>query len=97
MANLPDFRAVLDAVPGLCLILLPDDPVYTIIAANQAYALAAATGVKDLVGQGLLPDDNLLASLRKVVASKTRHAMPAQNGGGRYWAPSKYSASRQDW
>lgn len=91
LAPLPDFRAVFDAVPGLYLILLPDDPTYTIVAVNDAYAAATMTTAGDIVGRGVFevfpdnPDDadasgekNLLASLRHVLATKARHTMPAQ-------------------
>ena len=90
-APLPDFRAVFDAVPGLYLILLPDDPTYTIVAVNHAYAEATMTTADDIIGRGLFeffpdnPNDadasavkNLLASLRQVLATKVTHTMPAQ-------------------
>jgi PAS domain S-box-containing protein len=90
-APLPDFRAVFDAVPGLYLILLADDPTYTIVAVNRAYAEATMTNADDIVGRGLFevfPDNpadvdasgekNLRASLRQVLATKTPHTMPAQ-------------------
>jgi PAS domain S-box-containing protein len=110
--SLPDFRALFDAVPGLYLVLLPNDPTYTIVAANHAYAHATLTNAEQIVGRGLFevfpdnPDDpkasgvqNVLASLRHVLATKARHTMPAQKydirrprelGGGfeeRYWSP----------
>jgi PAS domain S-box-containing protein len=68
----PNTAAVLDAVPGLCLILLPDDPIYTVVAAS--------TSAQDLVGQGLFPDDKLLAWLRQVVATKSSDALLGENG-----------------
>ncbi len=111
-AGRPDFQALFEAVPGLYLVLLPNDPTYTIVAANQAYAKATLTDAAEIVGRPLFqvfPDNpadpeatgvrNLLASLRQVLATKARHAIPAQKydirrpddqGGGfeeRYWSP----------
>jgi len=110
--SLPDFRALFDAVPGLYLVLLPNDPTFTIVVANNAYAQATLIKAEEIVGRGVFevfpdnPDDpqasgvqNLLASLRHVLATKARHTMPAQKydirrpkelGGGfeeRYWSP----------
>lgn len=87
----PDFRALFEALPGLYLILLPNDPVYTIAAVNNAYAQATLTNPKEIVGRGLFevfPDNpadhnasgvqNLLASLRIVQATHGKHIMLAQ-------------------
>jgi PAS domain S-box-containing protein len=87
----PDFRALFDAVPGLYLVLLPNDPIYTIVATNHAYAEATLINQDEVVGRGLFevfpdnPDDpqasgmrNLQASLRLVLATKARHTMPVQ-------------------
>src|ERR1035441_5439183 len=87
----PDFRAIFNAVPGLYLIVLPDDPKFTIIAANNEYAEATLTDPQEIVGRGLFevfPDDpedsqatgvrNLRASLRQVVTTRARHTMAAQ-------------------
>jgi len=88
---LPDFRALFDAVPGLYLILLPDDPVFTIAAINQAYAAATLTRPEEIIGRPLFevfpdnpgdPDasgvENVRASLRQVIATKAKHAMAVQ-------------------
>jgi PAS domain S-box-containing protein len=107
-----DFRALFDALPGLYLVLLPNDPSYTIVVANKAYAQATLTNQDEIVGRGLFelfPDNpgdprasgvqNLLASLRSVLATKARHTMPAQKFDirrpkergaefeERYWSP----------
>ena len=87
----PDFRALFDAIPGAYLVLLPDDPIYTIVCANNAYAQATLVEPKEIVGRGLFevfPDNpdhpqasgvqNLQASLRQVLATKAPHTMPAQ-------------------
>ncbi|HEY2017420.1 MAG TPA: PAS domain-containing protein [Bryobacteraceae bacterium] len=90
-APMPDFRALFDAVPGLYLILLPDDPTFTIVFANQAYARATLCKPDEIAGRGVFqvfpdnPDDplasgvkNLRASLRQVIATKATHTMTAQ-------------------
>jgi PAS domain S-box-containing protein len=89
--NSLDFRALFDALPGLYLVLLPDDPTFTIVVANQAYAQATLTNRTEIVGRPLFdvfpdnPDDpqvsgvhNLHASLRQVLATKARHTMQVQ-------------------
>jgi PAS domain S-box-containing protein len=86
-----DFRALFDALPGLYLVLLPDDPTFTIVVANQAYTQATLTNPRKIVGRPLFdvfPDNpgdpqvsgvrNLHASLRQVLATKARHTMPVQ-------------------
>ena len=35
-----DFRAIFESLPGLCLILAPDHPYYTIVAVSDAYLRA---------------------------------------------------------
>lgn len=57
-----DFRALFDVVPGLYLVLLPNDPIYTIAAANKAYAQATLTGQDDIIGRGVFevfPENNV--------------------------------------
>ena len=89
--RLPDFRALFDAIPGAYLILQPNDPVFTIVRANRAYAQATLVDPNKIVGRGLFevfpdnPDDpqasgveNLRGSLRQVLATKAPHTMPAQ-------------------
>jgi PAS domain S-box-containing protein len=84
----PDFRVLLDAVPGLCLVLRPNDPIYTIVVANNAFAAAALTHPAEIVGRNLFevfpdnPDDprvtgveNFRASLRQVLTTKKSHSM----------------------
>ncbi|MGA2596639.1 MAG: PAS domain-containing protein [Bryobacteraceae bacterium] len=89
--NQIDFRALFDATPSLYLVLLPDDPKFTIVAANAAYAQATLTKPEEIVGRPAFevfpdnPDDphatgmrNVRASLREVLATRATHAMPAQ-------------------
>ena len=107
-----DFQSLFDVLPGLYLILRPNDPTFTIVVANKEYARATRTDQAQIAGRGLFeifpdnPDDphasgvqNLQASLRQVLLTKSRHTMPAQKydirrpddqGGGfeeRYWSP----------
>ncbi len=83
-----DFKAVFEASPGLCLVLLPD---FTITAVSNAYAEATMTNRDDIVGRNLFevfpdnPDDsdadgvsNLRASLNFVLNTKSAHAMAVQ-------------------
>jgi PAS domain S-box-containing protein len=76
-----DFLTIFEALPDLCLVLRPNDPVYTIEAANSAARLAL-TREGAIVGRNLfeiLPDESgeRLASLRRVLAKKTSDSMPA--------------------
>ena len=100
--GLPHFSAFFQTVPGRHLVLLPDRPAYTIVAANSAYAQALHTEPDELVGRALCEavgdTHQLRASLDRVLAAKTKDAMPVQkhrivrppDGGGgfeeRYWA-----------
>jgi PAS domain-containing protein len=84
-----DFRALFDAVPDLYLVVLPDDPAFTIVFANQAYTQATLTNAAEIAGRPLFevfPDNphdpqaagvqNVLASLRQVIATKASHTIP---------------------
>lgn len=87
--TLPDFRLVFESIPGPTLVLLPDDPIFTIVAVTNIYLQNTATTREQLIGRGLfeiLPgirDDanavsDLRASLHRVLMSKTRHSMLIQ-------------------
>jgi two-component system sensor kinase FixL len=84
----PDFQAIFEAAPCLCLILAPD---LTIVGASVAYLGATMTRREDIVGRDLFdvfpdnPDDpgatgvtNLAASLDRVLRLKRPDAMPVQ-------------------
>jgi PAS domain S-box-containing protein len=86
-----DFRALFDSVPGLYLVLRPNDPFYTIVAVNKAYAQATLTKPADIIGRGVFdvfpdnPNDphatgvrNLKASFRRVLATRAADTMPTQ-------------------
>ncbi len=95
----PDFQALFEACPGLYLVLLPNTPVFTIIAVSNAYLQATMTKREVILGKGIFeafpdnPDDphatgvrNLRTSLEKVVLNKTTDAMLVQ----------KYDIARPD-
>ncbi len=56
----PDFRALFEAAPGLCLAL---DPAFTIVAVSDGYLAATMTTRDEIVGRGIFdvlphtPDD----------------------------------------
>lgn len=77
--------------PMPAMIVLPDDPIFTIVEANVAYLRATGTSLDDLAGKGITeafpesPTDpvntgvrNLLASLRQVAETGIEHRMPLQ-------------------
>ena len=49
----PDFRSLFEAVPGAYLVLLPDSPRFTIVAASDAYLAATLNSRDRLVGRGM--------------------------------------------
>jgi signal transduction histidine kinase len=85
-----DFRLLFKSSPDVLLVLLPDPPRYTMVAATEARFRATHTDAHTL-GRGLFelfpdnPDDpgatgtsNLRASLDRVVATKTADTMAVQ-------------------
>ena len=63
------------------MVLLPDEPKYTVVAANQAYAQAMQAQPDEIVGRGLFevfPDSGLRESLRRVLETRTTDSMPAR-------------------
>jgi PAS domain S-box-containing protein len=87
----PDFRILFESVPGLYLVLLTDDPIFTIVAVSDAYAAATMTKREEILGHGLFdifPDNpadpaadgvhNLRASLLQVLNKKAADTMPVQ-------------------
>jgi len=86
----PDFKALFESVPGLFLVLTPDEP-FTIVAASDAYLRATLTDRAGVLGRGLFevfpdnPEDptatgvaNLRASLRRVLVTRAADTMPVQ-------------------
>lgn len=87
----PDFGSVFESIPGLFLVLLPDPPLFTIIAVSNDYASATKTIREQIVGRGIFevfpdnPDEsdatgtrNLRASLERVTEKRVADAMAVQ-------------------
>ena len=86
-----DFRLLFESSPDVLLVLLPDAPRYTMVAATEARLAATHTTREQIIGQGLFevfpdnPDDpeatgtaNLRASLERVVATRAPDTMAVQ-------------------
>ena len=87
----PDFRVLFESAPGAFLVLLPEDPVFTIVAASDDFVRLTNIRREDLLGQGVFevfpdnPDNdaadgvrNLRASFRRVMATGVPDQMPMQ-------------------
>ncbi|MFL6463677.1 MAG: ATP-binding protein [Bryobacteraceae bacterium] len=49
----PSFRSLFKALPTPCLALLPDDPMYTILAVSDSYLEVTMAKREEIVGRGL--------------------------------------------
>ena len=87
----PDFQKLFESAPGLYLTLLPNDPLFTIVAVNNNYLAATMTERERILGKGLFevfPDNpadpaatgvtNLHASLRQVLLHRKPDVMAVQ-------------------
>ena len=87
----PQFDHVFQLMPNPSLILLPDAPKFTIVAANNAYLEVMNLSEKDLIGKGIFdafPENpantestdvkNLKSSLEDVISKKESHKMSIQ-------------------
>jgi PAS domain S-box-containing protein len=87
----PQFDHVFQLMPNPSLILLPDAPKFTIVAANNAYLEVMDLSEKDLIGKGIFdafPKNpantdstgvkNLRSSLKDVISKKESHKMSLQ-------------------
>ena len=88
----PDFRAIFEAAPGVNLVLAPDAPRFTMLAASDERLAATLTTRGATVGRPLFevfadanPENlepsgvaNLRASLEKVLRTRAPHRMAAQ-------------------
>jgi signal transduction histidine kinase len=85
-----DFQALFEGSPDILLVLLPDSPKFTMVAATDA-RLAATHTTRESLGQGLFeqfPDNpeepqatgtnNLRASLERVLATRASDTMAVQ-------------------
>jgi signal transduction histidine kinase len=86
-----DFRLLFEGSPDILLVLLPDSPRFTMVAATDARLLATHTTREQTLGRGLFevfpdnPDDtgatgtsNLRASLERVLATCAADTMAVQ-------------------
>src|SRR5688572_1233851 len=86
-----DFRLFFEASPDILLVLLPDAPQFTMVAATDARLTATHTTREGTLGRGLFeifpdnPDDagatgtnNLRASLMRVLETRTADTMAVQ-------------------
>ncbi|MGI8746638.1 MAG: PAS domain S-box protein [Bryobacteraceae bacterium] len=86
----PDFRAVFESAPSPFLLVLPDDPVFTIVAASDAYVRVSGVRREDLLGRGVFevfPDNpynstssgvrNVRASFRRAIATRAPDKLPS--------------------
>ena len=89
-AGLPDFQRLFEASPEVLLVVLPDTPRFTMVAATDARLRATHT-TRESIGRGLFevfpdnPDDagatgtsNLRASLERVLATRAPDTMAVQ-------------------
>ena len=88
---LGDFRLLFEASPDVLLVLLPDAPLYTMVAATDARLLVTHTTREQTMGRPLFevfpdnPDEsdatgasNLRASLDRVLATRAPDTMAVQ-------------------
>lgn len=86
-----DVRAVFESAPDAYLLLAPDPPRFTMLAANEARLRATGTHRDEIIGRALFeafPDNpsdpgatgvrNLRASLQEVLRTKKPHRMALQ-------------------
>ena len=86
--EVPDFRLIFEAVPGLYLVLKPD---LSILAVSAAYLSATMTQRAEILGRNIFevfPDNpadpeasgprNLKTSLQRVIQTRTPDTMPMQ-------------------
>jgi len=87
----PDFKRLFEASPDVLLVLLPDAPRYTMVAATEARLQVTHTSREETMGRGLFelfpdnPDDpaasgtaNLRASLQRVLDTRLPDTMAVQ-------------------
>jgi signal transduction histidine kinase len=91
MPNELDFQLLFEESPDVLLVLLPDSPRFTMVAATRARLRATMLTREETIGRGLFevfpdnPDDvsatgtsNLRASLERVLATRTADTMAVQ-------------------
>ena len=91
MHGVPDYGVLFEESPDVLLVLSPDAPRYTMVAATNARLAATHTTREQIIGKGLFelfpdnPDDatatgtaNLRASLERVLATRAPDTMAVQ-------------------
>ena len=91
MSGQLDYRRLFEESPDILLVLMPDAPRFTMVAATRARLAVTQTTYEQIVGQGLFdvfPDDpadpasdgvrNLKASLDRVLATRAPDTMAVQ-------------------
>ena len=85
--NLPElnFRALFDAVPVPCLVFLPDDPAFTVVAVNRTFEQATLIKPEEVLGRslpefseenlGAVYGDDLQISVYRVLETQAAHTM----------------------
>ena len=86
-----DFQLLFEESPDVLIVLLPDTPEFTVVAATKARLAATHSTMEETIGRGLFelfpdnPDDptanataNLRASLERVLATKQPDTMAVQ-------------------
>ena len=89
---IPDWRTLFESVPGLFLVLRPDAPRFTVVAASNAYLRATMAKREEIVGRGFFdwsPADqsnsegtdpwNVRASIARAIRTRKADAMPIKN------------------
>ncbi len=86
-----DFQLLFEESPDVLLVLLPDSPRFTAVAATKARLISTHSTAEQTIGRGLFelfpdnPDDptanataNLRASLERVLATREPDTMAVQ-------------------
>ena len=86
----PDFRVLFESIPGLFMVLAPDSPRFTILAASDAYLRASKKRREEIIGRPVFevfpdnPDDpsgvevNSRASFERVLRRRLPDAQAMQ-------------------
>lgn len=85
-----DYRSIFESAPDLYVILLPDCPRFTIIAATEEFARQTHTLKNDLINRGLFevfPDnEDARLFLTRVVEQKQTQKMLITSPSEKYWS-----------
>jgi PAS domain S-box-containing protein len=83
----PDFRLLFESAPGAVAVMLPDDPVFTVVAASDGYVQLSGMRREEMLGRGvfeIFPDNPqhpaasaVRSSLRRVIATRAPDKLPS--------------------